>query len=155
MCPKYDLPYTEEDVMEQFCKNGMYLDDLEDQLEIVENGVFNDGDVVNDTKLKDQTPILKNSEVCKKRKENFMDHRDVISYLTTSILLDGNGIIKDIPVDLLLDCIINGTFNFDASSTKSIHTESPDEIFIASATELRKERLSKSKGVEIKSRPNS
>ena len=36
-----------------------------------------------------------------------MDLPDVISYLTTSILLDGNGIIKDIPMDLLLDCIIN------------------------------------------------
>jgi hypothetical protein len=107
ICPKYNLPYTEEDVMEQLCKNGMYLDDLEDQLEIVENGVFNDGDLVNDTKIKNQTPILKNYEVRKKRKENFMNQRDVISYVTTSILLDGNGIIKDIPMDLLLDCIAN------------------------------------------------
>lgn len=107
MCPKYNLPHTEDDVMEHLCKNGMYLDDLEDQLEIVENSVFNGGNVVNDTQLKDQTPIIKNSEVRTKRKENFMDHRDVISYLTTSILLDGNEIIKDIPVDLLLDCIIN------------------------------------------------
>tara|TARA_B100000989_G_scaffold58392_1_gene39685 strand:+ start:1236 stop:1883 length:648 start_codon:yes stop_codon:yes gene_type:complete len=107
ICPKYNLPYTEEDVMEQLCKDGMYLDDLEDQLELVENGVFNDGDVVNDTKLKNQTTILKKSEVQKLRKENFMDQQDVISYLTTSILLDGNGIIKDISMDLLLDCIIN------------------------------------------------
>ena len=107
MCPKYNLPYTEEDIMEQLCKDGMYLDDLEDQLEIVENGVFNDGDLVNDTELKNQTPILKNYEVRKKVKENFMNQRDVISYVTTSILLDGNGIIKDIPMDLLLDCIAN------------------------------------------------
>jgi len=107
MCPKYNLPYTEEDVMEQFCKDGMYLDDLEDQLEIVENGVFNNSDVVNDTELKNQTPILKNFEVRKKVKENFMNQRDVVSYVTTSILLDGNGIIKDIPMDLLLDCIAN------------------------------------------------
>ena len=73
MCPKYNLPYTEEDVMEQFCKDGMYLDDLEDQLEIVENGVFNDGDVVNDTATRNKTPILKNYEVRKKVKENFMN----------------------------------------------------------------------------------
>jgi len=107
MCPKYDLPHTEEDVMKQLCKDGMYLDDLEDQLEIIENGAFNDGDAVNDTTLKTETPILKNSDVRKMRKENFMDRPDVISYLTTSILLDGNGIIKDIPMDLLLDCIAN------------------------------------------------
>ena len=107
ICPKYNLPYTNEDVMEQLCKSGMYLDDLEDQLEIVKNGVFNDGDVVNDTELKNQTPILKNFEVRKKRKENFMNQRDIISYVTASILLDGNGIIKDIPMDLLLDCIAN------------------------------------------------
>ena len=101
------MSYTKEDVMEKLCKDGMYLDDLEDQLEIIENGVFNDGDVVNDTELKKQTSIMKNSEVRKMRKENFMNQRDVISYLTTSILLDGNGIIKDIPMDLLLDCIAN------------------------------------------------
>ena len=106
-CPKYDLPHTKDDVMKQLCKSGMYLDDLEDQLEIVENGVFNDGDLVNDTELKNQTPILSNYEVRKLRKENFMKQRDVISYLTTSILLDGNGIIKDISMDLLLDCIAN------------------------------------------------
>ena len=93
--------------MEQLCKDGMYLDDLEDQLEIVENGVFNDGDIVNDNELKRKTPILKNYEVRKFRKENFMNQPDVISYLTTSILLDGNGIIKDIPMDLFLDCIAN------------------------------------------------
>jgi len=107
MSPKYNLPYTNEDVMEQFCKNGMYLDNLEDQLEIVENGVFNDGDVVNDTATRNKTPILKNYEVRKKVKENFMNQKDVISYVTTSILLDGNGIIKDIPMDLFLDCIAN------------------------------------------------
>jgi hypothetical protein len=107
MCPRYNLPHTKEDVMEQFCKNGMYLDDLEDQLEIVENGVFNNSNVVNDTELKKQTPILKNYEVRKKVKENFMNQKDVISYVTTSILLDGNGIIKDIPQDLLLDCMAN------------------------------------------------
>tara|TARA_A100001015_G_scaffold342_1_gene474 strand:- start:1726 stop:2373 length:648 start_codon:yes stop_codon:yes gene_type:complete len=107
MCPKYDLPHTEEDVMEKLCKDGMYLDDLEDQLEIIENGVFNDGNVVNDTETKKRTSIMKNYEVRRKRKENFMNQRDVISYLTTSILLDGNGIIKDIPMDLLLDCIAN------------------------------------------------
>tara|TARA_B100000902_G_C27136045_1_gene826098 strand:- start:294 stop:941 length:648 start_codon:yes stop_codon:yes gene_type:complete len=107
MCPKYNLPHTKEDVMEQLCKDGMYLDDLEDQLEIVENGVFNDGDIVNDNELKRKTPILKNYEVRKFRKENFMNQPDVISYLTTSILLDGNGIIKDIPMDLFLDCIAN------------------------------------------------
>ena len=107
ICPKYNLPYTKEDVMEQLCKDGMYLDDLEDQLEIVENGLFNDGDVVNDTTLKTETSIIKNSVVRKLRKENFMNQRDVVSYVTTSILLDGNGIIKDIPMDLLLDCIAN------------------------------------------------
>jgi len=107
MSPKYNLPYTEEDVMEQLCKSGMYLDDIEDQLELVENGVFNDGDVVNDNELKKQTPILKNYEVRKLRKENFMNQSDVVSYLTTIILLDGNGIINDIPMDLLLDCIAN------------------------------------------------
>ena len=107
ICPKYNLPYTKEDVMEHLCKSGMYLDDLEDQLEIVENGLFNNGDVVNDHEIKNQTPILKNYEVRKKRKENFMNQRDVVSYVTTSILLDGNGIIKDIPMDLLLDCIAN------------------------------------------------
>ena len=106
-CPKYNLPHTKEDVMEQLCKDGMYLDNIEDQLLLVDNGVFNDGDVVNDTQVKNQTTIIKNSEVRRRRKENFMNQRDVISYLTTSILLDGNGIIKDISMDLLLDCIIN------------------------------------------------
>ena len=105
--PKYNLPYSEEDVMEQLCKDGMYLDDLEDQLEIVKNGLFNDGDVVNNNQLKKRTSIMKNSEVRRQRKENFMSQRDIISYLTTSILLDGNGIIKDISMDLLLDCIAN------------------------------------------------
>ena len=42
VCPKYNLPYTEEDVMVQLCKNGMYLEDLEDQLKLVKNGLFND-----------------------------------------------------------------------------------------------------------------
>ncbi len=107
ICPNYNLPHTKDDVMEQLCKGGMYLDDLEDQLKIVENGVFNDGDIVNDTELKRKTPILKNYEVRKLRKVNFMNQSDVISYITTSILLDGNGIIKDIPMDLLLDCIAN------------------------------------------------
>jgi len=93
ICPKYNLPHTEEDVMEKLCKDGMYLDDLED--------------VVNDNKIKKQTSIMKNSDVRKMRKENFMNQQDVISYVTTSILLDGNGIIKDIPMDLLLDCIAN------------------------------------------------
>ena len=107
ICPKYNLPCSEEDVMEKLCKDGMYLDDLEDQLKIIENGVFNDGDAVNDKEIKKQTSIMKNSEVKKMRKENFMNRPDVIPYLTTSILLDGNGIIKDIPMDLLLDCIAN------------------------------------------------
>ena len=106
-CPKYNLPHSKEDVQETMCQSGMYLDDLEEQLELIDNGVFNDSDVVNDTELKNQTPIIKNSEVRKKRKVNFMNQRDVISYLTTSILLDGNGIIKDISMDLLLDCIAN------------------------------------------------
>lgn len=107
ICPKYNLPYTKGDVMVNLCKNGMYLDDLEDQLEIVENGLFNNGEMVNDTELKRKTPILKNSEVRKLRKENFMNQSDVISYVTTSIMLDGNGIIKNISMDLLLDCIAN------------------------------------------------
>ena len=106
-CPKYNLPHTEQDVMEQLCRSGMYLDDIEDQLELVDNGIFNDSDVVNDTELKNQTPIIRNSEVRKQRKINFMNQKDVISYLTTSILLDGNGIIKDISMDMLLDCIAN------------------------------------------------
>ena len=75
-CPEYNLPDSEEDVMEELCKDGMYLDDLEDQLEIVENGVFNESDVVSDTKLKNRTPIIKNSEVRKQRKVNFMNLRD-------------------------------------------------------------------------------
>ena len=40
MCPKYNLPHINEDIMEQLCKDGMYLDDLDDQLEIVENSLL-------------------------------------------------------------------------------------------------------------------
>ena len=106
VCPKYNLPYTEEDVMVQLCKNGMYLEDLDDQLKLVKNGLFNDSNKVNNKELKKQTPIIRNLQVRSLRKAYFMNQKDV-SYLTTTILLEGNNIIKNISTELLLDCILN------------------------------------------------
>ncbi len=151
MCPKYNLPHINEDVMEHLCKDGMYLDDLDDQLDIVENGLFNSSDVVNDTELKNQTPILKNYEVRKLRKENFMNQPDVISYLTTSILLDGNGIIKNISMDLFLDCIANMMEIYEHLETEeSCYTLSYKEsVTISNRPGKRQRPIIKKKIIEL------
>ena len=79
VCPKYNLPYTEQDVMVQLCKNGMYLEDLDDQLKLVKNGLFNDSNKVNNKELKKQTPIIRNLQVRSLRKAYFMNQK---MYLT-------------------------------------------------------------------------
>lgn len=107
VCPKYALENTEDDVNEFFCRDGIYLDDMEGQLKLIENGEFNCGDKVNDMELRRETHILEKKKVQSERKKNYMLHADPISYLTTTILLDGNSIISTIPVELLLDCILN------------------------------------------------
>ncbi len=107
ICPKYELPKTNEDISEIFCRDGLYLDDTENILELIENGLFNCGDKVNDKELREKTKIIKRGMVKIMRKQNYMLQEDPISYLTTTILLDGNDIISTMPIELLLDCILN------------------------------------------------
>ena len=107
ICPKYELPKTNEDISEIFCRDGLYLDDTENILELIENGLFNCGDKVNDKELRGKTYILEKKKVQSERKTNYMLHSDPVSYLTTTILLDGNDIISTMPIELLLDCILN------------------------------------------------
>jgi len=107
ICPKYELPKTNEDISEFFCRGGLYLDDTENILELIENGLFNCGDKVNDKELRGKTYILEKKKVQSERKTNYMLHSDPVSYLTTTILLDGNDIISTMPIELLLDCILN------------------------------------------------
>ena len=107
ICPKYELPKTNEDISEFFCRGGLYLDDTENIIELIENGRFNCGDKVNDKELRGKTHILEKKKVQSERKTNYMLHSDPVSYLTTTILLDGNDIISTMPIELLLDCILN------------------------------------------------
>ena len=151
VCPKYALENTEDDVNEIFCNDGIYLDDMEDQLELIENGVFNCGDKVNDMKLKRETVIIKKREIELLRRKNYMLHADPISYLTTTILLDGNDIISSLPMETLLDCILNmmEIYEYLETDGSTCTISYKDSVSISNRPKKRQRNIIKSKIDEL------
>ena len=103
ICPKYYLPNSLEDVHQMYCRSGMYLEEEELQLVLIENNLFNSGDEVNDKELKKITNIMKKQEinVIKERKKLTNVREIVTEYLT------GNQqILNKVSKTLILDCVI-------------------------------------------------
>jgi hypothetical protein len=103
--PKEYSPYDPEDFPEWKCKNGGYIDDAGERTELVENIHFNTGPKVNDRQLLNTTQISnawdKNAFIYK----NYMDAPNPVKYVSSHILTGGNGIVRHLPQEFLIDCI--------------------------------------------------
>ena len=99
ICQSIICPIPKKMLWNSYVRMVMYLDDLEDQLEIVENGLFNDGIrlkvMILNSKSKHLVKLM-NYQVRKLRTKIVWNQRDGRSKVRLNILLDGNGIIKDI-----------------------------------------------------------
>ena len=103
ICPKYNLPNSSEDVNEMFCKSGMYLEDEEQQLDLIENNIFNNGDKVNDKELKKLTNIITKHQIKLIREKNKLTNvREVV----TDYLTGDKNILDKVSQSIIIDCVI-------------------------------------------------
>jgi hypothetical protein len=108
VCPKEKLPHVAGEVYTCQCYAGQYLDgETTDRNELTLNNIFNSSPSVVDVQAKNSVTIMSAREVREHQTKNYMSYACPIDFVTTSILLDGNGIISHLPIDFLLDCILN------------------------------------------------
>jgi hypothetical protein len=109
VCPKEELPHAGGEVYPFQCSGGNYLDEESgsSRSELTLNNTFNSSPSVVDVQAKDSVVVMTRREVREHQAKNYLVASNPIDYVTTSILLDGNGIIAELSEDFLLDCIFN------------------------------------------------
>lgn len=129
ICPKYNLPYSSEDVNEMFCKSGMYLEGEEQQLDLIENNIFNNGDKVNDKELKKLTNIITKHQIKLIREKNKLTN---VREIVTDYLTGDKNILDKVSQNIIVDCVIymmevyehlekeNSSYTFDYKSGVTI-----------------------------------
>lgn len=103
ICPKYNLPNSSEDVNEMFCKSGMYLEGEEQQLDLIENNIFNNGDKVNDKELKKLTNIITKHQIKLIREKNKLTN---VREIVTDYLTGDKNILDKVCQNIIVDCVI-------------------------------------------------
>ena len=103
ICPKYNLPPSSEDVSSMFCRNGMYLEDEEQQLDLIENNIFNDGEKVNDKELKKSSNIMSFNHIKLIKEHNKLnDIREIV----TDYLTGNQQILDKVSQTNIIDCVL-------------------------------------------------
>lgn len=103
VCPKYNLPNSSEDIPRMSCNSGMYLDNKEDQLDLIENNTFNNSNKVNDKEQKRSTSIMSNKRI-KKIKE--MGKINNVKEIVTEYLVGNYDILNKISETDIIDCVM-------------------------------------------------
>ena len=103
ICPEYNLPPSSEDISSMFCRNGMYLEDMEQKLNLIENNIFNNGGKVNDKELKKSTNIMTCNQIKLIKEHNKLnDIREIV----TDYLTGDKGILNKVSETTLIDSVV-------------------------------------------------
>ena len=108
VCPKEKLPHAPGEVFAFQCRMGAYLDkETSNPAEVISNSKFNSSSAVNNLKQKSDASVMPRRQVSEHKTKNYMNTTNPVDHVSTSILLDGNGIISLISQEFLFDCIMN------------------------------------------------
>ena len=88
-----------------FCTYGRYIDDIEQRRVLIENNRFNCGGKVNDKAQMDSIKTLSMEEKNSYIYKNYMESPNPVKYVSSHILVEGNGIIQHLPQEFILNCI--------------------------------------------------